>query len=175
MLNAASSHVTGSAIASKGTLNPEETSGYVLFMAPIGHGNFTVGYNKDPNRNWTQLPPGIPETVVLPVHLKITDPTGQVLLEQDIVTPAIFPLNFDTRGEYNVYLTNNGNESSSMPIGTQFEMNNPQNREADKYLLASSLIAIGAVITLAGLTVNLVSKRLSKTNSQGVKHTGVKQ
>ncbi len=170
MLNAASSHVSGSAIASTITLKPEETSGYVLFMAPVGHGNFTVGYNKDPNRNWTQLPPGIPETVVLPVHLKITDPTGQTLLEQDIVTPAIFPLNFDARGEYRVYITNNGNESSSMPIGTQFEMNNPQNREADKYLLSCTLIAIGGVCIAVGLTLNLVTKL--RKNARSKNHMG---
>jgi hypothetical protein len=166
MLNAASSHVAGSVIASTITLNPEETSGYALFMAPVGHGNFTVGYNKDPNRNWTQLPPGIPETVVLPVHLKITNPTGQTLLEQDIVTPAIFPLNFDARGDYKVYITNHGDESSSMPIGTQFEMNNPQNREADKYALSLMLIAVGACAVAVGLTLNLVTKLRNNVRSQ---------
>ncbi len=129
-----------------------------MFMAPVGHGNFTVGYNKYPDRNWTQLPPGMNATVVLPVHLKITDPTGQTLLEQGIVTPASFPLNFDTRGEYLVYLTNNGNESSSIPIGTKFEPNNPQNREADKYFLSCSLIAVGAVVVAVGLTMNIANK-----------------
>jgi hypothetical protein len=166
MLNAASSHVTGSSIVSFYTVNPEETSCYVLFMAPVGHGNFTIGYNRDFDRNWTQLPPGIPETVVLPVHLKITDPAGQTLLEKDIVTPAVFPLNFDARGEYRVYITNNGNESSSMPIGTKFEMNNPQNREADKYLLSCSLIAVGAVVIAVGLTLNLVSKLRNNAKSK---------
>ena len=166
MLNAASSHVTGSATVSQITLNPEETSGYVLFMAPVGRGNFTVGYNKDPDWTRQNLPPGIPETVVLHVHLKVTDPAGQTLLEQDIVTPAIFPVNFDTRGEYKVYLTNNGNESSSMPIGIKFEMNNPQNREADKYLLSWMLIAVGAVCIAVGLTLNLVSKLRNSARSK---------
>jgi hypothetical protein len=174
MLNAASSHVIGSSITAQGTVNPGETSCNVLFMAPVGHGNFTVGYNKDPDRNWTQLPPGMNATVVLPVHLRITDPTGQTLLEQDIVTPASFPINFDTRGEYKVYLTNNGSEQSAIPIGTKFELNNPQNREADKYSLSLSLIAVGAVCTIAGLALNLVSKKLGKTHSKSVKQTGVK-
>ncbi len=174
MLNAASSHVTRSATVSQITVNPEETSGYVLFMAPVGHGNFTVGYNRDPDWTRQNLPPGIPETVVLPVHLKITDPTGQTLLEKDTVTPAIFPFNFDTRGEYRVYITNNGNESSSMPIGIKFEQNNPQNREADKYLMSWMLIAVGAVVVAVGLTLNLVSKL--RNNAKSKNHVGsVKQ
>ncbi len=174
MLNAASSHVTRSAIVSQITVNPEETSGYVLFIAPVGHGNFTVGYNRDPDWVRQNLPPGIPETVVLPVHLKITGPTGQTLLEKDTVTPAIFPLNFDARGEYRVYITNNGNESSSMPIGIKFEQNNPQNREADKYLMSWMLIAVGAVVVAVGLTLNLVTKL--RNNAKSKNHVGsVKQ
>jgi hypothetical protein len=174
MLNAASSHVARSSIASYWTVNPDETSCYVLFMAPVGHGNLTVGYNKDPDWTRQNLPPEIPETVVLPVHLKVTDPAGQTLLEQDIVTPAIFPLDFDTRGEYKVYLTNNSNESSSIPIGTKFVMNNPQNREADKYLLSCTLIAVGAVVVAVGLTLNLVSKL--RNNAKSKNHMGsVKQ
>jgi hypothetical protein len=166
MINAASSHVAASSIASYFTVNPEETSCYVLFMAPVGHGNFTVGYNKDPDFTRQNLPPGIPENVTLPVHLKVTDPAGQTRLEKDIVTPASFPLNFDMRGEYKVYLTNNGNESSAIPIGAKFEMNNPQNREADKYLLSCSLIAVGTICVAVGLTLTLVSKLKNNANSK---------
>jgi len=173
MINAASSHVILAHNSVDGEVDPGETSCKVLFMAPVSQGNLTIGYNIPPGRSST-LSEFLPEYVVLPVHLKVVDPAGQTLLEQDIVTPAIFPINFDTRGEYKVYLTNNGSERSGIGIGIMFESDNPQNREADKYLLSWFLIVVGAVCTLAGLALNLVSKRLSKTNSKILKQTGVK-
>lgn len=108
----------------------------------------------------------LPDYVVLPVHLKVVDPAGQTLLEQDIVTPAIFPINFDTRGEYKIYLTNNGSERSGIGIGLMFQSNNPQNREADKYLLSCTLIAVGAVVVAVGLTLNLVIKLRNNAKSK---------
>jgi hypothetical protein len=173
MINAASSHVSLISNSVDGEIDSGETSCKVLFMAPVGKGNLTVGYNIPPGRS-SALSQFLPEYVVLPIHLKVINPAEQTLLEQDIITPAIFPINFDTRGEYKVYLTNNGSERSGIGIGTMFESNNPQNREADKYLLASALIVAGVVCTLAGLALNLVYRRLSKTNSKILKQTGVK-
>jgi hypothetical protein len=106
------------------------------------------------------------DSVTVPVHLKVTDPANRTLLEQDMVTPGTFPIEFKTRGEYRVYLTNNGNEKSPIPIGTTFELGNPQNREADKYLLAIVLTMSGAVFIAAGLTMKFASKKLKNTNSK---------
>ena len=167
MLNAASSHAIGSSIYNQGEVNPGETSCNVLFMAPLGAGNLTVGYNKDPASS-QQLPTWMNESVVVPVHLKVTNPANQTLIEQDIVTPATFPIKFDTRGEYRVYLTNNGQERSPLPVGTTFELNNPQNREADKYQLSLFLIAAGTVCIVAGLALNFVSKRLNIAHSKEI-------
>jgi hypothetical protein len=173
MINAASPHVSLLTNSVDGEVDQGETYCKVLFMAPVGKGNLTVGYNIPPGRNST-LSLFLPDYVVLPVHLKVIDPAGRTLLEQDIVTPAIFPINFDTRGEYKVYLTNNGPERSGIGIGTMFESNNPQNREADKYLLSWMLIAVGAVCIAVGLTLNLVSKLRNSARSKN--HMGsVKQ
>ena len=168
-MNAASSHVIGSSIYASGEVSPGETSCNVLLMAPVGQGNLTIGYNKSPGSR-QQLPSWMNESVTAPIHLKVTDPANQTLLEQDIVTPGTFPIEFKTRGQYNVYITNNGKMAITIPIGTTFEMGNPQNREADKYLLSLLLIAAGAVCTVVGLTVNLVSKRLvNKASSKSSK------
>jgi hypothetical protein len=173
MINAASSHVSLISNAVDGEIDPGETSCKVLFMAPVGKGNLTVGYNIPPGRS-SALSQFLPEYVVLPVNLKVIDPAGQTLLEKDIITPAISQINFDTRGEYKVYLTNNGSERSGIGIGTMFESNNPQNREADKYLLSCTLIAVGAVVVAVGLTLNLVSKL--KNSARSKNHVGsVKQ
>ncbi len=165
MLNAASSHVILAHNSVNGEVDPGETSCKVLFMAPVSQGNLTIGYNIPPGRSST-LSEFLPDYVVLPVHLKVVDPAGQTLLEQDIVTPAIFPINFDTRGEYKIYLTNNGSERSGIGIGLMFQSNNPQNREADKYLLSCTLIAVGAVVVAVGLTLNLVIKLRNNAKSK---------
>ncbi len=165
-MNAASSHVTGSSIYNLGAISPNETFCNIILTAPVGSGNLTVGYFSQPGSN-RQMPPGMNATVTVPIHLKVTDPAERTLLEQDVVTPCILPIEFETRGEYRVYLTNNGNEKVSIPIGTEFEMGNSQNREADKYLLASVLTAAGAFFLAASVTTNFLLKRLRKgTNSK---------
>jgi hypothetical protein len=161
MMNAASSHVTGSTIYNLGEVSPGETFCNVILIAPVGSGNLTIGYNKIPGDNH-QLPPGMNDSVTVPVHLKVTNPANKTVLEEDIVTPGTFQMEFSARGEYKVYLTNNGNQRTSIPIGTTFEMGNPQNREADKYLLALFLTVTGVVCISAGVIIGLISKRFTK-------------
>jgi hypothetical protein len=162
LVNAASSHVTGASIYNQGEVSPGETSCNVIIIGPVGSGNLTVGYRQVPGSHGT-LPPGMNASVSVPVHLKVTDPANHTSLEQDTVTPGMFPIEFTTRGEYNVYLTNNGNERYALPIGTTFEMDNPQNREADKYLLSVVLTAGGPVCIAIGLILNFTSRRFVKS------------
>jgi hypothetical protein len=161
-VNAASSHVTGNSTYNQGEVSPGETSCNVIIIGPVGSGNLTVGYHQIPGSHGT-LPPEMNASVSVPVHLKVTDPANHTLLEQDTVTPGMFPIDFTTRGEYKVYLTNNGNERNAIPIGTTFEMDNPQNREADKYLLSVVLTAGGAVCIAIGLILNFISRRFGKS------------
>jgi hypothetical protein len=163
-MNAASSHVTGSSVFASREVSPNETVCYALLMAPVGSGNLTVGSNNLPSTTHQQLPFWLNESVVLPVHLKVTDPTNRILIEQDIITPYTCPIEFSARGEYRVYLTNNGNESTSIPIGTAFEMHNSQNREADKYLLALLLTGAGVVCLAIGLIAGLLAQSFSKNS-----------
>jgi len=168
MLNAGSPHVTLDYHTVMGEVNPGETECKVLFMAPVGEGNLTIGYNISP-KTQRALPDFFIKFIVLPVHIKIVNPNNQTILEEDITTPVILPVNFDTRGEYKVYLTNNGLEANTIGIGTIFERDNPQNREADKYLISLVAISIGAIFIVAGLTLNLTSKLInnSKSNKKG--------
>ncbi len=165
MVNAASSHVARASISNNGEVDPGETACKILFMAPVGQGNLTVGYNVEPGKP-SPMPEFFPAFVELPVHLKIIGPSDKTILEQDIITPASIPINFDTRGEYKIYVTNNGSERTGIAIGKTFEMNNPQNREADKYLLSETLIVVGAVVVAVGLTLNLVSKLRNNARSK---------
>jgi hypothetical protein len=45
-----------------------------------------------------------------------------------------------------------------MPLGIIFDFHNPDNKEADKYLLSIALTALGAAITAAGFVITFVSK-----------------
>ena len=168
MMNAASSHVTGIIIYNSGEVNPGETFCNVILIGPVGSGNLTIGYNKLPGGSH-QLPPGVNDSVTVPIHLKVTNPANQTVLEKDIVTPGTFQMEFSTRGEYKVYLTNNGNQRTPIPVGTTFEMGNPQNREADKYTLAVLLTITGVICISAAMVISLLSKRFWKrANSKSV-------
>jgi hypothetical protein len=155
-MNASSEHVTGYSIYSQGEVNVNETSCVVMLMAPVGPGNITVGYFR---QSGSPSAPGINASVTLPVHIKIVDPSGQTIIEKDTITPTAFPIAFQARGQYKVYITNNGAEKSPIPIGSQFEQGNAQNREADKFVAAVTLTVIGAVLVAIGVALRSTSKR----------------
>jgi hypothetical protein len=162
-MNAASEHVPQSAIWGYGEVNVDETKCYILLTAPVGVGNITVGYSRMQSNapiGAGAPPPGLfPDSYVLPVHFEVKDPANQTLVEQDLVTPGSFEVDFKTRGKYTVYITNKGNETSPMPIGVSFEEGKPENREADKYLLSIILTASGAALIFTGLVMRLLPKR----------------
>ncbi|MDR1993093.1 MAG: hypothetical protein LBQ98_06315 [Nitrososphaerota archaeon] len=134
---------------------------YVVSIAPVGPGNISVGYFRiTGNAPGLGGPPSelFAESVVLPLHLLITDPANRTLFNADIVTPDFFAVDFNTRGDYLVYLTNNGNKSESIPIGVQFGEGNLQNREFDKYMLSVTLTLIGVILIVVGVVKKLVAK-----------------
>ena len=59
-------------------------------IAPVGVGNITLGFFRSPD---SLSPPGF-ENVVLPVHMKVEDPTNQTIIEQDIITPYSLKIDF---------------------------------------------------------------------------------
>jgi hypothetical protein len=141
-----------------------ETKSYILMTAPVGVGNITVGYSRAPNSNTPTgdgAPPAglFPDSYVLPIHFEVKDPANQTLVEEDLVTPGSFEVDFKTRGKYMVYITNHGNKTSPMPIGVSFEEGKPENREADKYLLSITLTIAGAALLVTGVVMKLVSKQ----------------
>ena len=158
LLNSWSEHVAGNIIYGAGEINVNETGGYVMFMAPVGDGNLTVGFRRYSDVH-APGPPGFEEFVVVPVHIKVDDPANRTIIDEDIVTPDFFEVDFSSRGLYKVYLTNNGNETAYIPIGLRFKQNNPQNREADKYLLSLILIVLGGVIVVVGFVMKLFEKQ----------------
>jgi len=170
-MNASSEHVPQSAIWGYGEVDVGETKCYILMTAPVGVGNITVGYSRAPNSNTPtgddSPPPGLfPDSYVLPVHFEVKDPVNQTIVEEDLVTPGSFEVNFKARGKYTVYITSHGNETSPMPIGVRFEEGNPENREADKYLLSIILTASGATLIVIGLVMRVISNRVNNKNSK---------
>jgi hypothetical protein len=157
-MNASSAHVPTNSLYSFGDVGVKETCSYILLMAPVGPGNLTVGYFRLPGSVSPSVP-GLGDFVLLPVHLKIIDPTNQTLFEKDIVTPRSFKLDFTIRGQYSVYLTNNGNKTSPIPIALQFEQGNSQNKEADKYLLSLILTIVGITLISVELSAAIFSKK----------------
>ena len=163
-MNASSEHVPRAATYNFGEVQVNQTYSYVMMIAPVGPGNLTVGYFSIPGvvrpAGAGSPPPGLfPESVTLPVHVKAVDPVNNILVEKDIVTPGSFTVDFKIRGNYYVYLTNHGNETSPIPIGVTFEEGNLQNREADKYLLGIILTGAGVVFICTRLVIQLVSKQ----------------
>jgi len=158
-MNASSSHVSGNLTCSFDILDENDTQSYVILTAPVGPANMAVGL--PPTRH-----PGLPEgfgqydLVDVPVHLKVTDADNKTLVEQDVVTPYSFDADFKERGIYTVYVTNKGTEKTTMPLTVIFDFNNPQNREADKFMLSIVLTAVGAAIIVVGFVINFVSKSL---------------
>lgn len=166
LMNAWSEHVAGNIIYGAVQVNVTETDGYVMFMSPVGVGNLTVGFNRYPDSS-APSPPRFVASVVVPVRMKVDDPANQTIFEQDIVTPYSFEVDFKARGLYKVYITNNGNETAHIPIGLRFKPGNPENREADKYMLSIILTALGAVIIVVGFVMNFF--KTQKTAKQYTK------
>ena len=158
LMNASSSHVSGINSVSYDIMGENETQYYVILTAPVGVANLTIGLQPTFDAS---LPAGFGRynLVEIPVHLKVYDPANQTLAEQDIVTPYSFDVNFKARGSYKVYVTNKGTENSTIPVSVIFERNNPQNREADKFLLSIALTAIGTILIPTSMIMKLVLKR----------------
>jgi hypothetical protein len=163
LINASSEHLPEVAIWGFGEVDVNETYCYVLSTAPVGIGNLTVGYANAPSgeSSSADAPPSglFPDAYVLPIHLEVKDPANQTLVEQDLVTPGSFEVDFKTRGQYSVYITNKGNESSPMPIGVRFDEGKSQNREADKYILSIILTVSGVASIVIGIVMKLISKQ----------------
>ena len=165
LMQASSSHVSGNTTHSYEIMAENETQSYVILIAPVGPANITIGLQPTFDAS---LPGGFGRynLVEIPVHLKVYDPANRTLAEQDIVTPYSFDVNFKARGSYIVYVTNKGTENTTMPVSVIFERNNPQNREADKFLLSITLTALGAILIPTGMTMKLVSKRRQQHKSE---------
>jgi hypothetical protein len=142
-----------------------ETDGYVMFMPPVGDGNLTVGFHRYPDTG-APTPPGFADDVVASVHIQVDDPANRTIIEEDIVTPYSFEVDFNSRGLYKVYLTNNGNETAEIPIGLRFKPYNAENREADKYLLSIVLIVLGGIIAVVGFVINFFGTQKTKQYSK---------
>lgn len=158
LLNSWSSHVPNYATYGHGEAQVNKTLTYNVFIAPVGIGNITVGYNKDPTYSFI-LPPGMNETVVLPIHLLVQSPTNETLLEMDTTTPCSHQIDFNLRGEYTVYLTNKGTKPMSIPIGLVFlETKGNSNRESDKYSISIILAIFGVTLVCIDLLTNFLKK-----------------
>ncbi|MDR2699377.1 MAG: hypothetical protein LBC12_00910 [Nitrososphaerota archaeon] len=146
-----------SSIAAFGLINSSETYGYSIFMAPVGLGNLLVGYMRAPSGSISMAP--LPDDVVLPVHLVIVDPSNVTLVNADVITPYSVQIDFDKRGEYVVYVTNQDDKSSAIPIGVEFiEEDGVTHREADKFLVGTILTVSGVVLSFLGLGISLIAK-----------------
>lgn len=160
LVNAWTEHLPTEKIYTRGGIAVNETGGYVILIAPVGVGNLTVGFFRSPG---SPGPPGFDDVIVLPIHIKIENPDNQTLIEQDIITPHSFEMDFNRRGHYKVHITNNGTEDSSIPIGLRFEDGNPQNREADKFLLGIILMVLGVIFMTADPFIKFSKRYLYKT------------
>jgi hypothetical protein len=145
-------------ITSFGLINSGETFGYSMFMAPIGVGNLLVGYMKVPNWSISSMAP-LPNDVVLPVYLVVVDPSNVTLIDVEVITPHSFQIDFDKRGEYRVYVTNQDDESSVIPIGVEFiEEAGVTHKETDKFFISTILTASGVAFFCLSLSKSLIVK-----------------
>ncbi|MEM2081121.1 MAG: hypothetical protein QW744_02485 [Candidatus Bathyarchaeia archaeon] len=159
LLNSWSSHVPNYASYSSGDVEANGTLSYSILIAPVGVGNITVGYHQQPGSG-IPLPPGMNESVVLPVHIVIKNPANQTLIKEDVVTPCSFQIDFNERGEYTVHITNKGVGASPIPIGLIFlETSGNSNREADKFNLSIILLIFGLALVCIGLIAKVIRKQ----------------
>jgi uncharacterized membrane protein len=155
LMNASSSHVPRSVSVSYGELDEGESQHYFILTAPVGPANMCIGLRPDRS---SDMPPGFfqYDLTDVPVHLKFTDPNNNTIAEKDVITPYCFDVTFNERGAYTVYVTNNGNATTTMPLGINFDFHNPINKEADKYVLSIILTALGALLVTVGIAMKFV-------------------
>lgn len=157
LLTSASSNTSGLKTYSFDSLDENQTQTYKILIAPVGPANVSIGFSPEPA---PYLPEGFSQIETnLPVHFILTDTKNKTLAEQNVITPHFLDIDFKTRGVYTVYVTNKGTEEVCIPIGVQFEYNNPQNKEADKFLLSLISTVLGAVVVCTDFVVNFVSRR----------------
>lgn len=160
--HASSSHISGYNTYSY-PVNKNETLSYVILVAPVGPAQIVIG-GAD-YRPILGIPAGVGGSSVVAnvsVHVKITDPQNNTLVKQDAITPIPIDFEFKERGSYTVSITNKDPEETSMPITVIFEFLDPQNKETDKFQVSLLLIALGAVVFLAGLVVKFALKHRKK-------------
>ena len=158
LLNASTSRMSGHRSATYDLLDAGASQSYLLLIAPVGPANMCIGLH--PERG-SYLPPVFSEHELtdVPVHLEVTDPNNNIIVDKDVVTPYCFDINFNARGAYTVHVTNNGNATTEMPLGIIFDFHNPDNKEADKYLLSLVLTALGALLVAVGVVMKFVLGR----------------
>lgn len=161
--HASASHISGYNTYSHLSLKQNETRSYVILVAPVGPAQIVVGGAEYP---YSSRPEGSSSYVVsgVSVHVKITDPQNNTVVEQDAISPVPIDFEFKERGSYTVSITNKDPEETSMPITVIFEFIDPQNKETDKFQVSLILIALGAVVFLGGLVVNFALKYGKKQN-----------
>jgi uncharacterized membrane protein len=158
LMNASSSHVPRHVRVSYGELDEGESQKYVILIAPVGPANMCIGLQPESS---SDLPPGFfqYDLTDVPVHMIFTDPDNNIIAEEDVITPYCFDATFNERGAYNVHVTNNGNATTTMPIDIFFDFHNPDNKEADKYVLSLILIVLGGVVVVVGFVMNFFEKQ----------------
>ena len=164
LMNASSSHVSGYSTRSYDILKQNQTQTYVILIGPVGPSTIAIGGADNPSIFGT--PTGLDSTRVVSnvgVYMKVTDPDSNMLAEQEVITPYLLDIDFKSRGIYTVYVTNKDVKETIIPITVIFETNNPQNKEADKFLLSLSLTALGVVIMLVGSIINFLKQRKQHT------------
>jgi hypothetical protein len=176
MLNFQMSYMPISVIRA-GTIDSGETQSYSLFVGPVGLGNVNVGYNVLPGSTRSfpsDLPIQIPNEVVLPVRLVIINPLNVTVVDMEVVTPCLVPVDFDKRGEYVIHVTSlSDDEQSLFPIGLNFPNsadsgNVATGKDVDKFFVGMVLLVSGAVFFCLGLLVTLFSKLQQKRSNRDI-------
>jgi len=163
LMNASSSHVSGRLSHKYGELDEGESLSYVILTAPVGPANMCIGLQTE---SASGLPRGFNKNdlIDVPVHMKFTDPNNNTIAEKDVITPYCFDVTLNTRGAYTVHVTNNGNTTTTMPLVIIFDFHNPDNKEADKYLLSIVLTALGALLVAVGVVMKFFLGEADSTN-----------
>lgn len=132
--------------ASYETLKPKDTQLYIILAPPAGDANVTVGEM------------GIEKVEGIHILTKVVSPNGETLAELNLTTPYSFTLRLDQRGAYNVYLTNQGNSESSIPVTIEFH-GGTGNIERDRFLVNEVLLMVGAAFFLLGILLRKVKRK----------------
>jgi len=131
---------------SYGSLKPKDTQLYIILAPPAGDANVTVGEGE------------LEKVEGIQILTKVVSPNGETLAELNLTTPYSFTLHLDQRGAYNVYLTNQGNNESSIPLTIEFH-GGIGNIERDKFLVNEILLMAGAAFFLLGILLRKVIRK----------------